>query len=162
MGMYQTTKCGHCKAYWNFLSPYVDSMCGPPIIKCRKCGGLNNTGMKLYRDFTKGEKISFNIGRKIFGMLKAILFIIVGIGMFYGLLLTEHTEYGENTGESNLGYMLSIDNYFGILLFAGFPILMVYFGVNGIKGILDTEEDAKLMEELFDANGGFFWSDWQY
>lgn len=78
------------------------------------------------------------------------------------MLFTEYNDFADANSQSPLSYMLSIDNYIGILLFAGFPILFIWIGMSGIKGILDTEEDAPLMETLFDSNGGFFWSDWQY
>ena len=59
MAVYTTTKCGHCGDTWEWMEQGITPSIGTPVIKCRKCDGLNYTKHVLYRDASIARKIRF-------------------------------------------------------------------------------------------------------
>ena len=134
MGKYKTTKCGHCKHYWEILAPAGSAVVGPPIIKCRNCNGLNRTSRNLYRDVKVSQKIYFWAGT----LISSIIFGIGGIAGGIGLI--------SNKDKSGT---------LGIIMGSFFLI----FGVLNFYILYKTKDGLKVMEDDFDKNGGFLWSD---
>ena len=133
MGIYTTTKCGHCNDLWEDMDWGAHPSIGPPIIKCRKCGGLNKTKQVLYRDASLPTKISFWFGQ---GM-NALLYGVGGVGI-------------------GIAMLSSMDKNGWIAFFPlGFGVFQLYELTQQTKG-------AKALEECFDNNGGFLWSDEAY
>ena len=157
MGTYKTSKCGHCKKTWAFMEYGGDSSCGPPIIKCVHCNSLNRTKMKLYRNMNLFSRITFWLGRGLFKSIFGFFMIGFGLAIFYWQYLTV-----EENGQTPLAYMLEINNWFGIIIFHAIALGVVWLGIFQIKEALSTKKQIKSMEELFDKNGGFFWSNQQY
>ena len=131
MGVYVTTRCGHCDYAWAKMEYGDTGEIGPPVIKCRNCLGMNNTKQLLYRDSDGYTKFVF-WGRTI---LNAFFFglgtIIMGVGFFVKL-------------EGNL-------KWFGILPFLTGVIVLYQTSL--------TTKAAKALEETYDNNVGFLWSD---
>ena len=138
MGTYYTTKCGHCNVKWeNFVSRRSSSF-GPPNIKCRICGGMNVTAMDLYRDFNLFQKVFYWAGN----IIQDLLFL------FFGLILL-------------VGGIWSINDSFSAVKLI--PILIgLYFIVRVVMTFFAYSKNRKYIEETYDSNGGFLWSDEQF
>lgn len=157
MGTYQTSRCGHCKKTWAFMQYGADSSCGPSVIKCIHCNSLNRTKMKLYRDMTSFDRFTFWLRR---GFLKPIIgLIMLGIGM--GIIYWQYLTVEEN-GQFPMANMLENNGWFGIIIIHVIAISFAWYGISHIKDTLLTKKQIKEMEEIFDKNGGFFWSNQQY
>ena len=130
MGVYTTTRCGYCNDKWEDMEWGSHPSIGPPFIKCRKCGGLNKTKQVLYRDASLGRKISFWFGQGLTALIYGVGAVGLGIGM-----------------------LSSMESYRWI---AFFPII---FGMFQLYQLSQQKKDAKALEDSFDKNGGFVWSD---
>ena len=157
MGTYQTSKCGHCKKTWAFMEYGGDSSCGPPVIKCVHCNGLNRTKMKLYREMTFFNKLTFWLGRGLVKPIFGLFMIGFGMAILYWQYLTV-----EDNGQSPMSHMLEINNWFGIIFFHAIAIGVAWLGISQIRDTLSTKKQVQIMEQIFDENGGFFWSNQQY
>lgn len=157
MGTYQTSKCGNCENTWSFMKYGGDSSCGPSVIKCVHCNGLNRTKMKLYRDFSLLNKLAFWLGRGLFKPIFGLFMMVSGLGILYWQYLTV-----EDNGLSPMSHMLEINNWFGIIFFHAIAIGVAWLGISKITDTFSTKKQIMAMEQLFDKNGGFFWSNEQY
>lgn len=131
--MYIITKCGNCKESWQFLAPAGSAIVGSPIVKCKHCHALNKTSRQLYRDINLFERILFWGGTS----LSAILYGLGGLAFGIGFVFV--TDIG------------AIGKVFGVLGF-------VFGGIN-LYALANTKKSLKQLEETFDKNGGFIWSD---
>lgn len=138
MGTYYTTKCGHCNVKWEHFSSRRRSSFGSPNIKCRSCGGMNATAMNLYRDFNLFQKLLY----WVVNLIQDLLFLFFGLILFIG------------------GIWSISDSFSGVKLF---PILVgLYLIVRTVMGLFAYSENRKYIEETYDSNGGFLWSDEQF
>jgi len=146
MGIYKTTKCGHCGIKWEFLKPSLDEKLGPPFIKCQSCNTLNKTKSKLYRDLSLKEqdKLRFK-NDKIFFIIN-ILIIILCLLWGWGLLQVEIEER----------------SLIGTLLVLSIPGLILFNSIKRIEGHQPLNEIVSELEKEYDNNGGFIWSNQWY
>ena len=135
MSVYETIKCCYCNDRWKDMEMGRSSAIGPPFIKCRKCGGLNKTKRVLYRDASSWRKfrVLTNYGFQTF---------------FYGGLGLVVTWQ----------MFVRLDGWWKLLGIAAlaFSLQQWYYLFFGMK------KDIIKMEEIFDKNGGFVWSDQAY
>ena len=134
-----------------------DSSCGPPVIKCIHCNSLNRTKMKLYRDMTIFNKITFWLGYGVFKTIFGAFMIFFGMGTLYFL----YAIFQDN-GLTMMAHMLEINNWFGIILFHAIAAGVTWVGILQIRETLSAKKHIKIIEDLFDKNGGYFWSNQQY
>lgn len=151
---YVTTKCGHCKTKWEFLSSErVDILLGPPVVKCSSCGGLNKTKHKLYRDMNFFQKSWFFIQQGLLRIIYNSGIIVFGILIPRNFLITRD-KYGNIP---LVGY-LEDGNYFGPLIITGIGLGISWFGYNNLKDSFQLKGITRELEKRFDDNGGFLWS----
>ena len=141
MAVYTSHQCGHCNVYWDILSQGADNPVGPPLVKCRKCNGMNKTSHKLYRDMSSFDKVSFWIKQASSNIFFGLMGLFVGVGFSYKAI----TDYDE------LGWIVFIAIIGGISL-----------AYSQFKNLYTTPNQIKNVEKLYDQNGGFLWSDEQY
>jgi membrane protein implicated in regulation of membrane protease activity len=110
--------------------------------------------MKLYRDFSLGERFLFWFSKGLLMPLYAMLMMVGGVFIIDWLYFTINED-----GQSNFSYMLGISNWIGIIFFHAILALFLYLGIVQIKDTLSTKRQVREMEEIFDKNGGFFWSE---
>ena len=137
MAVYTTTKCGSCGAKWEDESVRGLSSVGPPLVKCKACNINNKTSLKLYRDMNTFEGLFFWLGQG------AYCFVF---------------------GQVVLGGAIGIAFYadFNILLRIIISIILGGLGVLVFFNLFTKPQQIKDMEELFDKNGGFHWSNEPY
>ena len=71
-----TTKCGHCGLTWEYRSLFnMDSIVGPPFIKCRTCGGMNKTDSNVYKKLNLFGKIYFIVGQSVSLLIYGLFFV---------------------------------------------------------------------------------------
>lgn len=157
MGTYQTSKCGYCKVTWSFMEYGGDSSCGPPVIKCVHCKGLNRTKMKLYRDMSPFNRITFWIGRGLVKPIYGLFMIGFGVGLLYWQYIIV-----EEDGQTSMEHMLEINNWIGIVFFNAIAVGLMWLGISQIRDTFSIKKQIDQMENIFDENGGYFWSNQQY
>ena len=136
MGVYTTTKCGICGIAWEQWEYGQHPSIGTPFVKCRHCHGLNKTKQVLYRDSNLFTKISFWSGQIFSNLVQGVFPVVFSFFAF--------------TYE---------DNSWIIILFG---IMALLWGGNNLYHLTKTLDYAKAIEELYDRNGGFLWSDEAY
>ncbi len=131
-----TTKCGHCGITWEYRSLFnMDSIVGPPFIKCRTCGGMNKTDSNVYKKLNLFGKIYFIVG-------KSVSLLIYGL-FFVGLVISFIT---------NLETFPIIPSL--IILLLAFSVPAYHF--------LTLKKSIKKLDDMVENNGGFVWSDEVY
>ena len=135
MASYQSTNCGACGASWQNMSVEHDTNIGPPLIKCRQCNTLNKTKMYLYRDANWFGKLYYWVSTSF----STLLF---GGGAIFGGIALVRSDIGT------------------IAIIIG--VLITGFGLYLFKRLFDSPKYFKILEETFDNNGGFLWSDETY
>ena len=113
--------------------------------------------MQLYKEMSGISRFLFWLGR---GFLKPI-FGIFAAGIGIGILYWQYFII-EDHGKTPMNYMLEIKNWFGIIFFNILGIGIFWFGITQIRDTLKTYSHIKLMQHVYDKNGGFFWSNQQY
>ncbi len=113
--------------------------------------------MKLYRDMTFFNKLTFWLGRGLVKPIFGLFMIGFGVGILYWQYLTV-----EDNGVSPMSHMLEINNWFGIIFFHAMAIGVAWLGIAQMRDTFSTKRQIIAMEQLFDENGGFFWSNQQY
>ena len=140
MGVYTSTSCGSCGANWEFMSYGRRNQVGPPYVKCKVCNAVNKTSSKLYRDIGTFRRIYFWLDQGF----SNLFFGIGGFSMVYGFVF-----YSE---APDVGVFLKI---FITLMGGGLGVFQFY-------NLFTTPKQIRNIEELYDKNGGFLWSDEQY
>lgn len=131
----------------------ADSAYGPPFVKCSSCDHLNRTKYTLWRDMSIFKKTSVLFGQ----IIRALVYGVFPIG--FSIVWTHYHFVSSMKGfDSGLAYMLSINNWFGIIFFSLIPIGMVFLGTSEIKKFFNLFKTFKYDENLFDKNKGFLWS----
>lgn len=157
MGIYTTTKCGHCGEKWEFLSSKRSNiLLGPPVVKCSSCNGLNKTKHKLFRDMNNLEKGWFYLQQGFLRIIYNVFIILLGIGLSYGLLFLE-----DEKGKIPFNSMVDMGNYVGIIIFGGMGLSMVWFGWKNLKQSFQLNDIIENLENTYDNNGDFVWS-WEF
>ena len=148
MGIYSSTKCGSCGEYWQFMENRNNLSIGPPYLKCRKCLAINKTKQILWRDANLFKKIWFlgvnSIRSIFFGCLGLVMFY-AGISKLYEYFFTDN--YDDYAGP----FWLTI-----ITLLGGFMAYKQFIF------LITANSQFKVLEDLYDKNGGFIWSDEMY
>ena len=146
MGIYKTTKCGFCDIKWEFLKPSLDDRLGPPIIKCQSCNTLNKTKSKLFRDLTQKEQkmIKFK-NDKLFFLINTFLIVI---SILLGWIL--------------LGIEVEDRSLMGTLIVLSVPGLILFGSIKRIEEHESLDEIVSKIENEYDKNGGFIWSNQWY
>ena len=134
MGNYITTKCGHCNTNLEVLAPEGSSVVGSPMVKCRKCNGLNKSYRKLYRDLGFLQRAYFWTSAAISKVFFGIIEIAAGVGFI--------------NNREKLGKL-------GIIVGS----IMFILGLISFYLLYRTKADLKAIEDDFDKNGGFIWGD---
>jgi hypothetical protein len=156
MGVYVTTKCGHCSNNWQFFQYGGNSVCGAPNVKCHHCHGMNSTKMDLYRNFDLKDKISFFITEIIFGI--GFSFLLLGIGGYFFFTFFIEQNFFDFSISKDPWYWIII----GKLFIAFISLGPLYVGLNSIYNKLTIYKQIKKMEKVYDEQGGFLWSNQQY
>jgi hypothetical protein len=138
MATYQTTNCGSCGITWDSMGA-VDSNIGPRKIKCRICNGINNTDMYLYRDANWFGKLYYWVTSLVYVIIFGGISLLVGIGGIIGKF------------EEAVGWFGYVIGFFGLA-----------YSFYMFKGVYDIPKSIKQLEEIYDKNGGFLWSDEAY
>ncbi|MDB4037210.1 hypothetical protein N9473_03975 [Polaribacter sp.] len=134
-----------------------DSAFGPPNIKCSSCQHTNKTRYKLFRDMSFLQKTSILLGQTFRAITIGLTGIFMGCVIGYKFLV-EPTD-GFNT---SFEYMLSINNWFGIILFVVLSVGTFWFGISEIRGFLNLFKTIRSFEDKYDNNEGFLWSNEWY
>ena len=137
MAVYTTTKCGSCGAKWEDDSVRVFSSVGPPLVKCKACNINNKTSLKLYRDMSTFDRLFFWLGQG------AYCFVFGPLGLGSAISIAFYTD-------------------FNIFLRIIISIILGCLGILVFFNLFTKPQQIKDMEELFDKNGGFLWSNEQY
>ena len=153
MAVYRFSKCGNCGDRFENMAEGGDSAYGPPFIKCSSCNHLNKTKYTLWRDLSILKKISV-----MFGQIVRLIMYGIG-GIVASIVIAYHTFIKSSNGfDSNLEYMLSINNWFAIILFLLVILGLLYLAKSEIKGFFNLFKTFKYQENLYDKNKGFLWS----
>ena len=138
MGVYTSISCGSCGANWEVWEYGRESKLGSPLVKCKVCQAINKTSSKLFRDMNFFQKIIFWINHIISTLFFATAGLVFGIGVaFYAEDWEGWTKY--------------------IVL-----LISIIFALYQFKEIYIIPKAIKSLEQIFDKNGGFLWSDEQY
>jgi len=156
MGIYVTTRCGHCDKAWQLFQYGGNSVCGAPNVKCHHCNGMNVTKMDLYRNFDFSDEVSFFVTEVLFGIGFALLGLGIG-GYFFNTFFIEQ-NYFDFSISKDPWYWIFIGKAFIAFISLG-PIL---FGIKLIMSKLTVYKKIKRMEKMYDHQGGFLWSNQQY
>jgi hypothetical protein len=138
MATYQTTKCGSCGTAWDSMGA-KDSNIGPTKIKCRSCNGINRTKMYLYRDANWFGKLYYWVTSLVYVIIFGGVSLLAGLGGLLGKF------------EEAVGWFGYVIGFFGLA-----------YSFYMFKGAYDIPKSIKKLEEIFDENGGFLWSDEAY
>ncbi len=156
MGVYITTRCGHCNISWQLYKYGENSECGAPNVKCSSCQGMNGTRMDLYRNFDFGDKVAFFVTDIIFPMGFGLIGLGIGGYFFYTSFIQQN--FFDFSISNDPWYWILIGKLF-ILFIAFGPIL---FGLTIIYAKLNIYRQIKKMEKIYDKQGGFLWSNQQF
>lgn len=156
MGIYVTTKCGHCNKSWQLFQYGGNSLCGAPNVKCRHCNGMNLTKMDLYRNFNLSDKVSFFLTEILFGIGFACIGLGIG-GYFFNTFFIEQNFFDFSISKDPW-YWILIGKLFIIFISLG-PLL---FSFKLFYNKLTVFRNIKKMEKIYDRQGGFLWSNQQY
>lgn len=147
MGVYYTTKCGHCNIKWEFLNMRGNTKLGPPIVKCSSCFKMNKTKYKLYRDMSIFEKTVWYV-QCLFSIGFGLIMLIGGLFLLFDMIF-----YG-----GHISGIIEESDWLGWV----FSIGLILIGSRNSSEIFHLNSHRKDLEHFFDSNGGFLWSNQTY
>jgi hypothetical protein len=156
MGLYVTTKCGHCNETWQLFEYGGNSACGSPNVKCIYCNGVNKTKRNLYRNFNLKDKLSFFISEILFGFIFASIGFVIGF-QFFNMFFLEQNFF-DYSNSKDAWYWIVI----GKLFVAWLSLAPLLFSFKLFYNKFTIFIQIKKMEKAYDKQGGFLWSNQQY
>ena len=164
MSTYKTTRCGSCGTAWKFMERNpISIMLGPPKVKCRNCHSINSTDLTLPRDITPSQYQKLQrqvVAIYLRVIISAIIYAPVMVGSFY--LALDFVQDDKMVFLGKLLFGLGFTSLGLYLLYNLWQTIIFYkevFAANLIQTALDGN---KWVEELYDKNSGFLWSDEWY
>jgi len=125
MAIYESVKCPNCDNRLKFMKQKTShGAFGTPLIKCQFCSKLINTGKKLWRDLSFGDKFLFYLS-------------LIGTSFFWGMIFFMISLYGMNYFDPDNEFLFHITISTSILI----SIYLIYKQQKNLKELITLYEE---------------------